>query len=507
MSDDLVRSGTEIIPVFPVEIFSEILDQLGFEQRKKGRRLPTIIACSLTCTTLASLSRAHIFQAITFGPYGSRKGQPHGLAILLKEKPHLANCVQRATFIVDPNLIEPRMAGDHSDTLHELLPNVVSFRIRPPIYYSSWMHSTPHEDFAQRAIENYAKNHHLYRLSIGNVTAPMWTILSRNSYLTTLSISSCSLKQWELANVDMEVVDPKIFPKITDLSLFDVDNLSHSMLCYFPSLTHLCVVGCRNNVEADPEFLHRYQPRQNPALKHLQEMQMSCAFPLMDACHNATAIDTCAFPALTSLRIGDCDSDYSDSERVSSLNIILQHVNSLVSLDMCIANIHDAPLDLMTCFTACKSTLSNVVLRSSGDGSAEPDFYDTHVKALCTGLDAIRADNVMEAITLELDFFMDDILVKETPLFNDWRRLEELILRDRSINFSKLQFLDVTVKMYDPSVDHKDSGDKLSPTGVWIRGPFLLKPLEGLLAGSVHQSPYSHRLEGYGFIQEIHIDF
>lgn len=172
---------------------------------------------------------------------------------------------------------------------------------------------------------------------------------------------------------------------------------------------------------------------------------------------------------------------------------------------------HDVPLDLIHCFTACKSTLSNVVLRSYGDGFAKSNYYETHVEALCAALDAMQINNVVKTITLKLDFHMDEdwgVAVKATPSFNEWRRLKEFLLHDRALKFPKLQQLDVRVRVYyyNPSI-HDESGDKDLSAGDWICGPFLLNPLDDLLAVYAHQAPYSHRLENYSYIQQIHIDF
>lgn len=90
-------------PIFPAEVFQLIIEELlSDSESSQLDRIRALVACSLSCTALASLSRPYIFQSVKFGAYVDHLGpiKPDGFARFLKENPHFGVYMQRVHYVI-----------------------------------------------------------------------------------------------------------------------------------------------------------------------------------------------------------------------------------------------------------------------------------------------------------------------------------------------------------------------------------------------------------------------
>ncbi|KAF9041377.1 hypothetical protein BJ165DRAFT_1530107 [Panaeolus papilionaceus] len=231
------QTMTDDRPVFPPEIFGEIIDILAIQTPAMALtdiQIATLQVCILVCKLFQTLSEPHLYRYVSFGLQESGRKQLNRLADLLETRPIVMEYIRHINF----NLKDFRPTPDNETTtdferidLIVSLPNVESVNIN----YSRVTYLQPETlnpqnpvgSLCHRIIEGHVLRGTLRSLIAKKLGDIPFTLMATRTMLHTLSLDRCDLTALSQA-----------MPSVKHLTLRKI-YLLDSTFSYFPNLEEL----------------------------------------------------------------------------------------------------------------------------------------------------------------------------------------------------------------------------------------------------------------------------
>ncbi|PPQ98661.1 hypothetical protein CVT24_004160 [Panaeolus cyanescens] len=189
---DIVMPPSDPDPVFPVEIFQQIIDHLASGRRRNY--IPLLGTCSLVCKSFHSICQPHLLREVEVGPcFPSSREQLIGL---LNRQPYLRNHIKSLTYSLWHNrIVENLQSIDGFCNNFLNLPNLKSLKIDSNKFKRLSFYSYNPDKFGfGRLVTYYTSTSLLSNLSLLNLwDVPILTILA-SPHLLSLELIRCSIE-------------------------------------------------------------------------------------------------------------------------------------------------------------------------------------------------------------------------------------------------------------------------------------------------------------------------
>ncbi|KAF9052044.1 hypothetical protein BJ165DRAFT_1524917 [Panaeolus papilionaceus] len=430
-------------PIFPVEIFEDIIQQIALEEKENSR--PTVgyypdddeeptpsetKNLSLVCWTFTRLCRPYIWESINIS-FESRRPRPSlkRLSDLVKRSPVLATYVTRVSCSFESAFVEANDVSGISVLFG--LPNVKEFEIpEEAAGMNQWTlyYGENDEKLAWKAILSHFMARPLSKITISNMWDPPIVQLLSSPALETLQLRACT--HAEPLQLSAKTVGPNGF----NLKRFvgsDLRNFPLEILSCCPELEELDLVSVHPSDDDDPTaFL---LSTTIAPFRRLRKFTTQGFFDCALLTELATVAGLKYFPALKVISI-----TVLDREEIPGVVAFFKYCQSLEEIYFQISR--DAalmdPKPLRELILTSKRTLKDIWLDCGVDSL---EGAEKIAGQLCDTLEQMRGQNVLEELTTGTDFQCMDSDLLQPPSVKQWQRLNAVLLDNDGADFPHLR--------------------------------------------------------------------
>ncbi|KAF9044089.1 hypothetical protein BJ165DRAFT_180994 [Panaeolus papilionaceus] len=246
MDDRDMASSSSRSPVFPLEIFHLILQNLSYHElifNSFALNIDDLRQCSLVCRAWAPICQAYLFKSINMRSLDA--GPARGTIRAIAAHPKIASYIQSISYTSRTTTTTTTTVGDQEGHIPDqivstllTLPNLHSVTMKSFSSSSNFHRLCAGDLVLFRLWEAYKSSTSLEDLTLYRIRdAPLTTVLSF-PYLKSLTLWSCCWTDWQPQPVSTAV---RKTSKIESLKILLVKDLSYAFLSFLPYLKKLSV--------------------------------------------------------------------------------------------------------------------------------------------------------------------------------------------------------------------------------------------------------------------------
>ncbi|KAF9052090.1 hypothetical protein BJ165DRAFT_1608738 [Panaeolus papilionaceus] len=510
---------------FPMEIFELIFEELLCDERSVY--MPSLKASALACKPLLHLCRPHIFSHVKYGPYGSYNRTRRNLAQLVTKQPIFQKYIKHITYVMDienePPVneravieaaqkrygaaasIRPARPASLADlgsvpgygkymqyktfvetggrvdefpiTLAYHLPHIQSLTFRHVRCHTT--DSATHTPCIDKhclahlniMFQEFSTLESMRSISVkGFADLVMWSVFDFPN-LQHLHLDCNLLDEWSCPSIreraEIELPPLSSTLKLKTITVRAVDNFAFSIIKYCNDLESASI----NSLDFGDEVMDHLDV--STRVTSFSKLHTIFTDHIRQWTHFCTLSDKAgikAFPALRNLEV--YLNDDTDNQATSR---IIAHAPALEKFTFSTSpnNMNLKTVGLEACFYGHQASLKHAGL------ACEISIYDDRdpiISLLCDTLSKVRGQNVIEIIEIKLRYhrYMRGINIF-VPKFEQWKRLDSLLMRGRAADFPHLRQVSVLINfLAGPVRPIRDIKD------FWAGKEFLQEPLKRL---------------------------